>query len=164
MGFRFKKADETIERLFAVAARKDALYFTDSELVAPTEAVTLLSDRSDPVPDEIWDDAARHYDEGALASLVLWIATTNVWNRLNVATKQLAGEGPNRTKRENGGKAGSVSLRCSCHLIKHQTKREHVGARGNAAISAEAKVSSCEAWQPVLRVFTTASQPISSKW
>jgi AhpD family alkylhydroperoxidase len=94
MGFRFKKADETIERLFAVAAWKDAPYFTDAEraALALTEAVTRLSDRSDPVPDEIWKEAARHYDESALASLVLWIATTNVWNRLNVATKQLAGE------------------------------------------------------------------------
>jgi AhpD family alkylhydroperoxidase len=94
MGFRFKKADETIERLFAVAAWKDAPYFTDAEraALALTEAVTRLSDRSDPVPDEIWKEAARHYDDSALAALVLWIATTNVWNRLNVATEQLAGE------------------------------------------------------------------------
>lgn len=94
MGFRFKKADETIERLFAVAAWKDAPYFTDAEraALALTESVTRLSDRSDPVPDEIWKEAARHYDESALASLVLWIATTNVWNRLNVATEQVAGE------------------------------------------------------------------------
>ncbi len=94
MGFRFKKADETMERLFAVAAWKDAPYFTDAEraALALTEAVTRLSDLSDPVPDETWEEAARHYDESALASLVLWIATTNVWNRLNVATKQLAGE------------------------------------------------------------------------
>jgi AhpD family alkylhydroperoxidase len=94
MGVRFKQADETIERLFAVAAWKDAPYFTDAEraAVALTEAVTRLSDRSDPVPDELWEEAARHYDEKALASIVLWIATTNVWNRLNVATGQVAGE------------------------------------------------------------------------
>ena len=60
--------------------------------LALTEAVTRLSDLSDPVPDEIWKEAARHHDQSALVSLVLWIATTNVWNRLNVATKQLAGE------------------------------------------------------------------------
>jgi AhpD family alkylhydroperoxidase len=94
MGFRFKKADETIERLFAVAAWKDSPYFTDAEraALALTEAVTRLSDPSDPVPDEVWEEAARHYDESALASLVLWIATTNIWNRLNIATKQVAGE------------------------------------------------------------------------
>jgi len=94
MGFRFKQADESIERLFAVAAWEDAPYFTDAEraALALTEAVTRLSDRSDPVPDEIWEEAARHYDERALSALVLWIATTNVWNRLNVSTKQVAGE------------------------------------------------------------------------
>ena len=94
MNFRFKTADETMERLFAVAAWQDAPFFTDDEraALALTEAVTRLSDRSDPVPDEIWKEARQHYDETALASLLLWIATTNVWNRLNVPTKQVAGE------------------------------------------------------------------------
>jgi alkylhydroperoxidase family enzyme len=44
------------------------------------------------VPDEVWEEAARHYDETALAGLVLSIAGINVWNRLNVATRQPAGE------------------------------------------------------------------------
>ena len=94
MNFRFKKTDETNERLFAVSAWKDAPYFTDAEraALALSEAVTRLSDRVDPVPDEIWEKAAGYYDERALASLVLWIAVTNVWNRLNVATRQVAGE------------------------------------------------------------------------
>jgi alkylhydroperoxidase family enzyme len=94
MNFRFKKADETNERLFAVAAWKDAPYFTDAEraALALTESVTRLSDRFDPVPDEIWEEAARHHDKTALAALVLWIAETNVWNRLNVAMKQVAGD------------------------------------------------------------------------
>lgn len=94
MNFRFKTPDATYERLFAVAAWNDAPYFTDAEraALALSEAVTRLSDRSDPVPDEIWNEAARHYDEPQLASLVLYIAMTNVWNRLNVATKQVAGE------------------------------------------------------------------------
>jgi alkylhydroperoxidase family enzyme len=56
------------------------------------EAVTRLSDRPDPVPDEIWDEATRHYDERALAGLLLAISLINVWNRLNVSTKQVAGE------------------------------------------------------------------------
>ena len=54
--------------------------------------MTRLSDREDPVPDEIWDDAAHHYDEPALAALILSIATTNVFNRLNVTTWQVAGD------------------------------------------------------------------------
>ena len=58
---------------------------------ALTEAVTRLSDRADPVPDEIWNEAARHYDEPTLAVLLIAIANINVWNRLNVATRQPAG-------------------------------------------------------------------------
>lgn len=88
-----KAAGETDERLFSVAAWRDAPYFTDAEraALALTEAVTRLSDRADPVPDEIWDEAARHYDERGLAALLLMIATTNVYNRLNVPTRQVAG-------------------------------------------------------------------------
>ena len=94
MGHRFKQPDETMERLFAVAAWEDAPYFTDAEraALALSEAVTRISDRSDAVPDEIWQEAARHYDQPALASLILWIAMTNVWNRVNVTTRQVAGE------------------------------------------------------------------------
>ena len=89
-----RKLGETDERLFAVAAWRDTPYFTAAEraALALTEAVTRLDDRSDPVPDAIWDEAARHYDETALAGLVLSIAGINVWNRLNVATRQPAGE------------------------------------------------------------------------
>jgi len=91
-----KKAGEPDERIFAVAAWRDAPYFTDAEraALALTEAVTRLSDREDPVPDEIWNEAARHYDEPALAVIVLNIAMINLWNRLNVATKQVAGSFP----------------------------------------------------------------------
>ena len=88
-----KAAGETDKRLFSVAAWRDAPYFTDAEraALALTEAVTRLSDRADPVPDEIWDEAARHYDERGLAALLLMIATTNVYNRINVPIRQVAG-------------------------------------------------------------------------
>jgi len=88
-----RKDGETDERLFAVAAWREAPYFTDAEraALALAESVTRIADRPDPVPDEIWDEAARHYDEGQLATLVLAIANINVWNRLNVATRQVAG-------------------------------------------------------------------------
>src|SRR6516162_309807 len=88
-----RKAGEADERLFAVAAWRDAPYFTDAEraALALTEAVTRLADRADPVPDIIWDEAARHYDEQGLAALILMIATTNLFNRLNVTTGQVAG-------------------------------------------------------------------------
>jgi alkylhydroperoxidase family enzyme len=94
MSFRFKKPDETMERLFAVSAWRDTPYFTEAEraALALTEAVTRLSDHPDPVPDDVWNEAKRHFNESELASLLLHIAVTNVWNRLNVATRQIAGE------------------------------------------------------------------------
>jgi AhpD family alkylhydroperoxidase len=86
---------ESDERLFAVAAWREAPYFDDAEraALALTEAATRLSDRADPVPDEVWDEAAGHYDEQQLAALVCAIASINVWNRLNVVTRQVAGQG-----------------------------------------------------------------------
>ena len=88
-----KKEGESDERVCTVAAWREAPSFTDAEraALALAEAATRLSDREDPVPDEIWDEAARHYDERALAALILEIATTNVFNRLNVTTRQVAG-------------------------------------------------------------------------
>jgi AhpD family alkylhydroperoxidase len=88
-----RKAGETDERLATVVAWRDAPYFTDAEraALALTEAVTRLADRPDPVPDAIWDEATRHYDEKGLAVVLLAIATTNVFNRLNAPTRQVAG-------------------------------------------------------------------------
>ncbi len=90
-----KKDGETDERLFAVAAWRDAPYFTEAEraALALAESVTRLSDRPDPVPDDVWSEAARHYDERGLAALLLAIATVNVWNRINVTTRQPPGAG-----------------------------------------------------------------------
>jgi AhpD family alkylhydroperoxidase len=89
-----KRAGESDERLFAVAAWREAPYFTDAEraALALTEAATRLADRADPVPDAIWDEAARHYDEKGLVALVLMIGITNLFNRVNVTTRQLAGK------------------------------------------------------------------------
>ncbi len=91
-----RKAGETDERLFAVAAWREAPYFTDAEraALALTEAATRLSDRTEPVPDEVWQEAASHYNEQQLAALVLMIGVTNLFNRINATTKQIAGEWP----------------------------------------------------------------------
>jgi AhpD family alkylhydroperoxidase len=88
------KADgETDLRTAAVAAWRDAPYFTDAEraALALTEAATRLSDRPDPVPDGIWEEAARHYDQATLSGLVIAIAMINAWNRINVTIRQVAG-------------------------------------------------------------------------
>jgi AhpD family alkylhydroperoxidase len=103
-----KAAGEPDERIFTVAAWRETPYFTDAEraALALTEAVTRLADRPDPVPDEVWDEAARHYDEAQLAALVLSIAAINTWNRINVATRQITGEWIEQViSREPAGKA-----------------------------------------------------------
>ncbi len=86
-------AKDTDDRNLTLAAWRDAPFFTDAEraALALAEAVTRLADRPDPVPDAVWAEAARHYDEPALAALLLAISSVNVWNRLNVATRQIPG-------------------------------------------------------------------------
>src|SRR5262249_44836876 len=93
-GRELKKSGETDTRLLAVSAWQDTPYFTDAEraALALAEAATRISDRSDPVNNEIWNEAAKHYNEEELALLVLNIGMINLWNRLNVATRQVAGE------------------------------------------------------------------------
>jgi AhpD family alkylhydroperoxidase len=83
----------TDEQLFAVAAWRQTPWFSDAERAALdlTEAVTRLSDHPDPVPDRVWDVAAKHFDQKELAVLVLNIAVTNAFNRLNAPTRQQAG-------------------------------------------------------------------------
>jgi AhpD family alkylhydroperoxidase len=89
-----RAAGESDARINLVAAWREAPYFTDAEraALALTEAATRLADNPDPVPDHIWNEAARHYDDAQLASLVLSIATINTWNRINAATRQIGGE------------------------------------------------------------------------
>ena len=88
-----RQMGESDERIFAVAAWRETPYYTEPERAALglAEAATRLADRADPVPDDVWDAAADHYDEKELASLVISIAAINAWNRLNAATRQIAG-------------------------------------------------------------------------
>jgi AhpD family alkylhydroperoxidase len=89
-----RAAGETDERIFMVGAWRESPYFSDAEraALALTEAATRLADRTDPIPDEVWDEAARHYDERQLAGLVVAIAGINAWNRINATTRQITGE------------------------------------------------------------------------
>lgn len=88
-----ENAGEPNERIFAVAAWRESPHFTDAEraALALAESVTRLSDRSDPVPDDVWAAAATEYDEKQLAALVLDIGAVNLWNRLNASTRQVPG-------------------------------------------------------------------------
>ena len=82
------------QKLATLAAWRDAPYFDEAEraVLALTEAGTRLADRGDAVPDELYEAAAKHYDEQGAAAIVTSIAAINAWNRLNVITGQVAGE------------------------------------------------------------------------
>ena len=66
-----KKAGESDDRIYAVAAWREAPWFTDAEraALALTEATTRLADKEDAVPDHVWDEARKHYDETAISGL-----------------------------------------------------------------------------------------------
>jgi AhpD family alkylhydroperoxidase len=82
------------QQLATVAGWRDTPYFDEAEraALALTEAGTRLADRGDPVPDDVFDAAAKHFDEQGLAAIVATIAGINAWNRLNVVTGQITGE------------------------------------------------------------------------
>jgi AhpD family alkylhydroperoxidase len=90
-----RAAGETDDRLATVGVWREAPWFTDAERAALdlAEHVTRLADRPDAVPDAVWTEATRHFDQPALAALLLWIATSNLFNRMNVPTHQVAGTG-----------------------------------------------------------------------
>jgi len=89
-----KAAGESDERINMIAAWRETPYFSEAEraALALTEAVTRIADRADPVPDQVWDEATRHYDEAQLGALVVAIAGINSWNRINAATRQITGD------------------------------------------------------------------------
>jgi AhpD family alkylhydroperoxidase len=81
-------------RLNLVAAWREATVFTEAERAALelAEQGTRIADAAGGVTDEAWANAAQHYDEEQLAALVAIIAIINAYNRLNVITRQPAGE------------------------------------------------------------------------
>ncbi|TQS31170.1 carboxymuconolactone decarboxylase family protein [Microbispora sp. KK1-11] len=88
-----RKLGESDERIGLVSAWRETPYYTDAEraALALAEASTRLADRADAVSDEVWDNAADHFDEKQLASILLMIAVTNLFNRLNAPVRQIAG-------------------------------------------------------------------------
>ncbi len=88
-----RQIGESEDRIAGVAAWRDMPYYSDAERAALrlAESVTRLADSSDPVPDAVWNEARGHFDEKALAGLLISLAGINAWNRLNVSTRQPAG-------------------------------------------------------------------------
>lgn len=89
---RLRGHGATEDQVNTVAAWRETPWFSDEEraTLALTEAVTRLADNPDPVPDEVWDMAAKHFDHRELAGLLLNIAVANAYHRLNLATRQQA--------------------------------------------------------------------------
>jgi AhpD family alkylhydroperoxidase len=87
-------AGESSLRLNLVAAWREATVFTEAERAALelTEQGTKLTDTPGGVTDEAWSTATKHYDEDQLAALVSLIALINTYNRMNVITRQPAGD------------------------------------------------------------------------
>jgi AhpD family alkylhydroperoxidase len=102
-----KAAGEPDERIYTLAAWRESPYFTDAEraALALTEAATRIADHPDPVSDEVWEEAARHYDDHELAGLVVSIASINAFNRINAATRQVTGDWVGQWVASNDGAA-----------------------------------------------------------
>lgn len=81
-----RKAGETEQRIYALNAWRDTLFFTEEEraILALTEEVTSISNH---VKDETYEQAAKVLDESYLAQVILAIITINVWNRIGITTK-----------------------------------------------------------------------------
>ncbi len=89
-----RKNGETEERLSTIVAWRETEWFTPAEraVLELSEYATRLADTSDAVPDHIWNAAAEHFADEQMAAIVLWIATSNFFNRLNVTTALPAGQ------------------------------------------------------------------------
>ncbi|MFJ8048253.1 carboxymuconolactone decarboxylase family protein [Streptomyces luteogriseus] len=88
---RARNGGEPDERLFSLVAWRKSPFFSKAEraALALTDAATRLD--SDGVPDDVWNEAASHYDDRQLPALVMTVATANAWNRIGVSTRMVAG-------------------------------------------------------------------------
>jgi AhpD family alkylhydroperoxidase len=87
-------AGESSVRLNLVAAWREATVFTEAEraALALAEEGTRVADGVGGVSDEVWESAAKHYDEEQLTALVIAVSFMNAANRMNVITQQPAGD------------------------------------------------------------------------
>jgi AhpD family alkylhydroperoxidase len=86
-----RKLGETEDRLDTLAGWRESPFFDDREraALALTDAVTLIA--GEGVPDDVYDEAARHFSERELAALIWAIIAINSWNRIAIATRAVAG-------------------------------------------------------------------------
>ncbi|WP_327351167.1 carboxymuconolactone decarboxylase family protein [Streptomyces sp. NBC_01304] len=86
-------AGESAVRVNLVAAWREATVFTDAERAALelAEQGTRIADAAGGVPDEVWANAAKYYDEDQLAALIMMIALINASNRMGVINQMPGG-------------------------------------------------------------------------
>ena len=91
---RARKAGESEQRIYTIAAWQDAPFFSEREraAMALTDAVTLVAETHAPA--EVYENAARYFNSEELAHLIWQIATINVWNRVAIATRASVGAYP----------------------------------------------------------------------
>lgn len=89
-----KQTGETEERLFNVVAWRETPFYTEPEraALALTEAATRIQDGAPGVTDGIWDAATEHFNDDQLSSIILEIALTNFFNRINHTIREQAGK------------------------------------------------------------------------
>ena len=82
-----RAAGETEQRIYALPVWRETPYFTEAEraALALTEAVTVLTDGF--VPEDVYAEAAKHFDDATLAQLISVLVMINAWNRIGVATR-----------------------------------------------------------------------------
>ncbi|MHA6481407.1 carboxymuconolactone decarboxylase family protein [Paenibacillus sp. strain BS8-2] len=81
-----RKLGETEVRIYTLPAWRETSYFSPQEraALALTEAVTLVS--ANHVPDNVYEEAARHFDQTQISELLMAIVTINAWNRIAITT------------------------------------------------------------------------------
>lgn len=87
-----REKGETEVRLIGLTGWRQSPYYTGAEraALALTEEVTRLHG-AEPVPDHVWQDASKHFDEDAMSALLLTITITNANNRFSISTRQVTG-------------------------------------------------------------------------
>jgi AhpD family alkylhydroperoxidase len=84
-----RKMGETEQRIYALNAWRETPFFTPEEraVLALTEAVTLITEGH--VPDEVYSEVRRYFDETQTAELIMAIVTINAWNRIAISTRKM---------------------------------------------------------------------------
>ncbi|MUT64590.1 carboxymuconolactone decarboxylase family protein [Paenibacillus sp. NEAU-GSW1] len=84
-----RKLGETEQRIYLLNGWREVPIYTDKEraVLALTEAITLVTDGH--VPDEVYEEAVRHFEQTELADIIMAIVTINSWNRIAISARMI---------------------------------------------------------------------------